>query len=150
MLQHGLDPNPPLDVAIQHFANQINAVLAENVRHPKVVVHDLVDAIEGILLVDDGVEEDAQSPDVLFFAAIGEAAEDFGGGVIWKRASVYSGREVRRDEKSVPIVPTKTSNGPDLMYAALPKSASLTFPSPSRMMFSSLMSRCTTFASMWR
>jgi len=37
------------------------------------MVHDLVDGVERVLLVDDGVEQDAESPDVLFLAAIGVA-----------------------------------------------------------------------------
>ena len=47
------------------------------------MVHDLVDAIEGVLLVDDGVEEDSESPDVLFFATVGFTGEDFGGSVVY-------------------------------------------------------------------
>lgn len=46
------------------------------------MVHDLVDAVKGVFLVDEGIEEDAEGPDVLFFAAVGAALEDFGGGVV--------------------------------------------------------------------
>jgi hypothetical protein len=46
------------------------------------VVHDLVDAVEGIFLIDDGVQQDAESPYVLFFATVGTASEDFGGCVV--------------------------------------------------------------------
>jgi hypothetical protein len=52
------------------------------------MVHDLVDAIEGVFLVYDCVEQDTQGPDVLLFATVGGAGEDFGGGVIWGRSSV--------------------------------------------------------------
>lgn len=46
------------------------------------MVHDLVDAVKGVFLVDEGVEEDAEGPNVLFFAAVGAALENFGGGVV--------------------------------------------------------------------
>jgi hypothetical protein len=46
------------------------------------VVHDLVDAVEGVLLVDDGVEQNAQRPDVLLFTAVWLACEDFRRGVV--------------------------------------------------------------------
>lgn len=88
MLRNSLDPNPPLHIPIKHLADQINALLAHNVRNPQIMVHDLVDTIERVLLVDDRVEQDAESPDVLFFAAVGEAAEDFGGGVIYRAVLV--------------------------------------------------------------
>ncbi len=35
------------------------------------MVEDLVDAIEGVLFVYECVEQDAQSPYILFFAAVG-------------------------------------------------------------------------------
>jgi hypothetical protein len=47
------------------------------------VIHDLVDGVEWVLLVDDGVEQDTEGPDILLFAAVRQAAEDFGGGVIY-------------------------------------------------------------------
>ena len=46
------------------------------------MVEDLVDAVKGVLLVDEGVEEDAEGPDVLLLAAVGFALEDFGRGVV--------------------------------------------------------------------
>jgi hypothetical protein len=46
------------------------------------MVHDLVDAVEGVFLVYDCVEQDAEGPDVLLFAAVGGPGEDFRGGVI--------------------------------------------------------------------
>jgi hypothetical protein len=48
------------------------------------MIHDLVDGVEGVFFVDDGVEEDAEGPDVLFFATVGAAGEDFGGCVVWR------------------------------------------------------------------
>lgn len=46
------------------------------------MVEDLVDVVEGVLLVDDRVQQDAEGPDILFLAAVGLALEDFGGSVI--------------------------------------------------------------------
>jgi 5-methylcytosine-specific restriction endonuclease McrBC regulatory subunit McrC len=82
MRQNLININPLVHIAIQHLADQINALVANRVRHAQVAVHDLVDAVEGVLLVDDGVQQDAQGPDVLLFAAVGLTCEDFGGGVI--------------------------------------------------------------------
>ena len=85
------DVDPALDIAIEHFADEVDAGVAHNIRHAQVVIHDFIDAIERVFLVDDGVEQDAQCPDVLFFAAIREAAQDFWGGVVyWKRKEYVS------------------------------------------------------------
>lgn len=46
------------------------------------MVQYFVDAVEGVFLVDERVEEDAEGPNVLFFAAVGFALEDFGRCVI--------------------------------------------------------------------
>lgn len=47
------------------------------------MVHDLVDGVEGVLFVNDGVEQDAESPDILLFTAIGFASKNFRSSVIW-------------------------------------------------------------------
>ena len=47
------------------------------------MVHNLVNAVKGVLFVNDGIEEDTKSPDVLLFAAVGLAGENFGGSVIY-------------------------------------------------------------------
>jgi hypothetical protein len=58
------------------------------------------------------------------------------------KGNIAMGKRKEEEKKNnLPIVPTNTSKGPLLMYAALPKSMSLMFPSPSRITFSSLMSR---------
>jgi hypothetical protein len=46
------------------------------------MVHDLVNGIEGVFFVDDGVEQDTKGPDILFFTAIGFSPKNFGGGVV--------------------------------------------------------------------
>lgn len=97
MLQHGPNRDSPLDIAIKHQTHKINALLAHNPRHAQIMVHDLIDAVEGVFLVDDCVEQDTEGPDVLFFAAVGGAGEDFGGGVICEEALAGAeGQQVRR------------------------------------------------------
>lgn len=72
-----LDGDSSVDISIEHSADQIYAVFAHNVRYSKVTVHYLVDAVERILLVDNGVEKDAESPDILLLAAVRLASENF-------------------------------------------------------------------------
>ena len=50
------------------------------------MVEDLVDAVKGVLLVDERVEEDAEGPDVLLLAAVRLALQDLGGRVVWTDA----------------------------------------------------------------
>ena len=46
---------PTINISIQHAPDQINALLAHNPGNAQVVIHDLVDAVEGVFLVDEGV-----------------------------------------------------------------------------------------------
>ena len=78
-----LNVKPLRNIPVQHLANQINAVVAEGIRHPQVAIHDLVNAVKGVLLINDGVEQDAECPDILLLAAVGLACENFRGGVIY-------------------------------------------------------------------
>jgi hypothetical protein len=41
------------------------------------MVHNLVDAVERIFLVDDSIEKNAKSPNILLFATIGVTSENF-------------------------------------------------------------------------
>lgn len=70
VLQNLGDGDASLDIAIEHQANQVQILFGHDIRYSQVVVHDLINAIEGILLVHNGVEKDSESPDVLLFAAI--------------------------------------------------------------------------------
>ena len=83
MRQHLFDIEALLDVPVQHAPDEVDALVTNGVRDAQVAVHDLVDAVEWVLLVDDGVEENAQRPYVLFLAAVRLATEDFWGGVVW-------------------------------------------------------------------
>ena len=72
-----------IDITIEHFPNQIDAFLRERQEgNAQRVVQDLVDVVEWVLFVHNGVEEDPQSPDVLFFAAVGLTLEDFRGRIV--------------------------------------------------------------------
>lgn len=68
---------PRLAVAVQHAAYEIDAVVAHDEGDPQVAVHDLVDAVERVLLVYNRVQQDAQGPDVLLFAAVWFPGQDF-------------------------------------------------------------------------
>lgn len=84
MLQHLVDIKALGNIAVQHAADEINALFTKNEGYSKIAIHDLVDAVEWVLLVDDCVKEDAQRPYVLFFAAVWLSGKDFRGSVIWR------------------------------------------------------------------
>lgn len=77
MLQHLANRDALLHVPIQHQSDEINAFVAHDVRHSQIVIHNLVDAVEWVLLIDNGVKEDAQRPYILLLAAIWLASEYF-------------------------------------------------------------------------
>jgi hypothetical protein len=77
VLQNLRDSDPPLHIAIKHQPDEIYALFAHDIRNAQIVIHNLVDAIEGILLVDNGIEQDTEGPDVLFLAAVGLSSQDF-------------------------------------------------------------------------
>lgn len=56
MLKHLLDIVSLRDVAVEHAANEVNALVANRVWYPQIVIHYLVDAIKRVLLVNDGIE----------------------------------------------------------------------------------------------
>jgi len=70
MIQNLLDIYPSIQIPIEHLADQINACLAHDIGNTKIPIHDLIDAVEWILLVYDGVEEDTESPNILLFATV--------------------------------------------------------------------------------
>ena len=97
VFENSLNANPAFDVTVEHLADQVDTVLAHNVRDTQVVIHDFVNRVERVLFVDNRVEKDAQSPDVLLFAAIWRPAKDLGGGIVWS-TSVSSGRKTESIE----------------------------------------------------
>lgn len=71
------DSQPPIDVPVQHLLYQFDIRGRHDPRYAQFVIEYFVNAVEGVFLVDERVEEDAEGPDVLFFAAVGFALEDF-------------------------------------------------------------------------
>lgn len=43
------------DISVQHTADQVDAVFAEYKRDAKISIHNLINAVEGVLFVDNGV-----------------------------------------------------------------------------------------------
>ena len=73
MLQYLSDGNSLVDIPIQHQPHQIDTGIAHDVGNSEIVIHNLIDGVEGVFFVDDRVEEDAKSPDILFFTSVGLA-----------------------------------------------------------------------------
>jgi hypothetical protein len=87
MIQHLANGNSAINIAIQHCPHKIDTRLAHDIRHSQIVVHDFVNAVERVLVVDDCVEQDAQRPDILLLPAVALAGEDFRSCVIWIQVS---------------------------------------------------------------
>lgn len=78
MLLNLADCQPPVNIAVQHRFNKINIIFAQNPGYAQFMVEDLIDAIEWVLFIDEGVEQDTECPYVLFLSTVGFALEDFG------------------------------------------------------------------------
>lgn len=101
-----------VNITVEHPADKVDAVLGEWKKgDSKGVVENFVDVVEWILLIDDGIEQNAQSPDVLLFAAVRFALKDF------RCRIIYNGQPQFKHQRvdNLPIVPTNTSKGPFLM-----------------------------------
>lgn len=70
MLQDCLNTNSSLHISVEHLSDQVQIIVAHDVRYTQVVVHNLVDAIERIFFVHDGIQKNSKSPNVLLFASI--------------------------------------------------------------------------------
>jgi hypothetical protein len=46
------------------------------------MIHDFVNAVKGVLFVDDGVEQDTECPDILFFTPIGFTGKNLGSSIV--------------------------------------------------------------------
>lgn len=73
MIQHLLDSSSRAHVPIQHLPYKIDARLAHHIWDPQIAIHDLIDTVEWVFLVDDSVKEDTEGPDILLFAVVGFA-----------------------------------------------------------------------------
>lgn len=86
------------EVAVEHTADEINTLVADCVGNPQITVHDLIDAVKRVLLVDDGVEKNTKGPNVLFLATIRFACQDFGGRIICELVSTHINYRMRKSE----------------------------------------------------
>jgi hypothetical protein len=86
MLPNAVNLYPLLDLAIQHLLDQVETSILLAVegreRHPQRVVQDLVNVVEGVLFVHNGVEQNPKSPHILLFPAIRFALKHLGRRVI--------------------------------------------------------------------
>jgi hypothetical protein len=83
VLENLADRDPLLHVAVQHESHEIDALLAHDPGNTEVVVHDLIDGVEWVFLVDDGIDQDAESPYVLLLATIRVTRKDLRRGVVY-------------------------------------------------------------------
>lgn len=90
MRHDALDIDTAANVPIQHGAHEIDAVVAQDVRDAQVPIHNLVNAVKGILLVDDGIEEDTEGPDILFLATVWLASKHLGSCIICRASADIS------------------------------------------------------------
>lgn len=74
MSEHFGNGESVVNVAIEHRADEVNAIFRERKEgNAEGVVKDLIDVVERVLFVDNGVKKNAESPDVLFLASIRSA-----------------------------------------------------------------------------
>jgi hypothetical protein len=78
------DGDPFIHISIQHLADQIDAPFGKwEERYSQRVIQNFVDVVEWVLLVDDRVEQNTESPHILLFSAIGFALKHLGRCVVW-------------------------------------------------------------------
>lgn len=70
MLQDLLDGYSGIHIAVQHCTNQVDTVLAHDIWYAEIPIQYLVHIVKRILFVDDRIEQDSQSPNILLLAAI--------------------------------------------------------------------------------
>lgn len=59
VVQHLVDVVALFNVAVKHVPDEVNALFANRVWHTQIAVHNLVNAVEGVFLVNNRVEKDA-------------------------------------------------------------------------------------------
>ena len=87
MLHYLPDTQPSIHIPLQHASDQIDTTLTHDPRNAELMIHDFVDAVKGVFFIDESVKEDAEGPDVLFFAAVRFPLQYFRGGVICEKIS---------------------------------------------------------------
>jgi hypothetical protein len=98
MGQHLVNVVAVAHIPVEHAADEIDALLTHDERYAQVSIHNLVDAVKGVLLVDYGVEQDTQSPDVLLFTTIRLSSQDLWGSIVWETPTLVMGENGARDE----------------------------------------------------
>lgn len=84
MFNHLIDVVALRDVAVEHTADEVDTLLADDVWHSQIPIHYLVDAVKWIFLVDDGVKEDPESPHILLHAPVRLSCQYLWSGIICK------------------------------------------------------------------
>jgi hypothetical protein len=83
MLHNFRDRQAVVNIPIKHLSDQINAFLRERQEwYPERMVQDLIDVVEWVFFVDDGVEKDTESPNILLLASVRLALQYFRGGIV--------------------------------------------------------------------
>ena len=83
VLHHFGNSNSLVNISVEHLSDQVDACLREgNEGHAKSVVKDLFDVVERVLFVDNGVQQDTQSPYILLSSTVRLSLEDFRGSII--------------------------------------------------------------------
>lgn len=79
-----------VDIAVKHFPDQVDAIFGKGKEgHTQRMVENLIDVVERVLFVDDGVKQNSKRPHILFLAAVGFALKNFGCSVVWKERSAF-------------------------------------------------------------
>lgn len=90
MFHNFRDRQSIVDIAVQHLPDQVDTIFGEGKEgHPQGVVENLIDVVERVLFVDDGVEQNSKGPHILFFAAVRFALKNFRRCVVWKVRSAF-------------------------------------------------------------
>lgn len=67
-----------INVTIEHLLDQIDAILGEwQIWNPQGMVENFIDVVEWVLLVNNSVQENTKSPNILLFSSIRLALKDF-------------------------------------------------------------------------
>jgi hypothetical protein len=83
MLHNFCDRQAVVNIAIKHLFDQINAVLRERQKwYSERMVQDLIDVVEWVFFVDDGVEKNTECPNILLLASVRLALQYFRGSIV--------------------------------------------------------------------
>lgn len=67
-----------INISIEHLLDQIDAILGERqIWNSQGMVENFIDVVEWVFLVNNGVQENTKSPNVLLFSSVRLALKDF-------------------------------------------------------------------------